>query len=123
MGMLLMARFTIQEAFHRWLLFAMLLLNILLLGVFALLLDSVYTSVAAHAGEQVNPQLNLLEFSMTISILAVWAAYLLSGALTIVLTVGMTSGEIEAGTFAMMVSKPLRRAEIIFGKWLGYGLI
>src|SRR5260221_11921314 len=43
--------------------------------------------------------------------------------MTIVRTIGMTSMEIEAGTFAVIVSKPLRRAEIIFGKWLGYALI
>src|SRR5579859_1729455 len=123
MGLLLITRFTIQEAFHRWLLFAMLLLNILLLGVFALLLNAAYTSVVANSARQVDPQLDLLRFSMAISILSVWAVYLLSGALTIVLTVGMTSGEIEAGTFAMIVSKPLRRMEIIIGKWLGYGVI
>ncbi len=123
MGILLMARFTLQEAFHRWLLFAMLLLNILLLGVFALLLNSVYTAEVAHAASQADPQLTLLELSFSVSILSVWAVYLLSGALTIVLTVGMTSGEIEAGTFAMTVSKPLRRSDIILGKWLGYALI
>ncbi|MBV9616121.1 MAG: ABC transporter permease subunit, partial [Ktedonobacteraceae bacterium] len=123
MGIVLMARFTLQEAFHRWLLFAMLLLNILLLGVFALMLNSVYTSEAAHAATQADSQLRLLEMSLSISILSVWAVYLLSGALTIILTVGMTSGEIEAGTFAMTVTKPLRRSDIIFGKWLGYALI
>ncbi len=123
MGTLLIARFTLQEAFHRWLLFAMLLLNALLLGVFALMLNSAYTSIAASPSAQSDPQLRLLEFSVSISILSIWAVYLLSGALTIILTVGMTSGEIEAGTFAMTVTKPLRRADIIFGKWLGYGLI
>jgi len=123
MGILLMARFTLQEAFHRWLLFAMLLLNILLLGVFALMLNSAYTSEVANAASQADPQLHLLELSLIISILSVWAVYLLSGTLTIILTVGMTSGEIEAGTFAMTVSKPLRRSDIIFGKWLGYALI
>ena len=123
MGILLMARFTLQEAFHRWLLFAMLLLNILLLGVFALMLNSVYTSEVARASSQTDPQLTLLPLSLSISILSGWAVYLLSGALTIVLTVGMTSGEIEAGTFAMTVSKSLRRSDIIFGKWLGYALI
>ena len=123
MGILLMARFTLQEALHRWLLLAMLLLNILLLGVFALLLNSIYTSEVARAASQTDPQLTLLELSFSVSILSVWAVYLLSGALTIVLTVAMTSGEIEAGTFAMTVSKPLRRSDIIFGKWLGYALI
>lgn len=123
MGLLLIARFTIQEAFHRWLLLAMLLLNLLLLAVFSLMLNSAYTGEVAHAMTRSDPQLYLLEFDLTISILSVWAAYLLSGAMTIVLTIGMTSAEIEAGTFAVIVSKPLHRAEIIFGKWLGYALI
>jgi ABC-type transport system involved in multi-copper enzyme maturation permease subunit len=123
MGILLMARFTLQEAFHRWLLLAMLLLNLLLLGVFALMLNSVYTSEVARSASLADPQLNLLKLSFSLSILSAWAVYLLSGALTIVLTVGMTSGEIEAGTFAMTVTKPLRRSDIIFGKWLGYALI
>ncbi len=123
MGLLLIARFTIQEAFHRWLLLAMLLLNLLLLAVFALMLNAAYAGQVAHAPEHSNPQLYLLEFDLIIGILSVWAAYLLSGAMTIVLSIGMTSGEIEAGTFAVIVSKPLRRAEIIFGKWLGYALI
>jgi ABC-type transport system involved in multi-copper enzyme maturation permease subunit len=70
-----------------------------------------------------EPQLALLQFDLAISILSVWAVYLLCGAMTIILTVGMTSLEIEAGTFSVIVSKPLRRAEIIFGKWLGYALI
>ncbi len=85
MGLLLIARFTIQEAFHRWLLLAMLLLNLLLLAVFALMLNAAYSGVAAHAGAQSDPQLYLLEFDLTIGILSVWAVYLLSGAMTILL--------------------------------------
>jgi ABC-2 type transport system permease protein len=123
MGLLLITRFTIQEAFHRWLLLAMLLLDILLLAVFALMLNAAYSNQLAHASLQSNPQLFLLEFDMIITILSVWAAYLLSGAMTIILSINMTSGEIEAGTFSVIVSKPLHRAEIIFGKWLGYALI
>src|SRR5436190_21740354 len=123
MGLLLITRFTIQEAFHRWLLLAMLLLNILLLAVYALMLNAAYSNELVHAPSQSNPQLFLLEFDLIISILSVWAAYLLSGAMTIVLSINMTSGEIEAGTFSVIVSKPLHRAEIIFGKWLGYALI
>ncbi len=123
MGPLLIARFTIQEAFHRWLLLAMLLLDILLLVLFALLLNAAYNGQVAVAASRSDPQLNLLEFDLSISILSVWAAYLLSGAMTIVLSIGMTSMEIENGTFAVVVAKPLRRAEIIFGKWLGYALI
>src|SRR5437660_1152607 len=89
MGLLLITRFTIQEAFHRWLLLAMLLLDILLLAVFALMLNAAYSNQLAHAPEQSNPQLFLLEFDMIITILSVWAAYLLSGALTIVLIINL----------------------------------
>ncbi len=123
MGLLLITRFTIQEAFHRWLLLALLVLNILLLAVFALMLNAAYSIQLANAPNHSDPQLFLLEFDVVISILSVWAAYLLSGALTIVLSINMTSGEIEANTFSVVVSKPLHRAEIIFGKWLGYALI
>jgi ABC-type transport system involved in multi-copper enzyme maturation permease subunit len=58
-----------------------------------------------------------------VSIPSVWLVYLISGMLTIFLAAGMISGEIEAGTFALMVPKPLRRAEIVLGKWLAYVLI
>jgi ABC-type transport system involved in multi-copper enzyme maturation permease subunit len=125
MGIVLIARFTIQEAFHRWLLCAMLLLNLLLLVFFALVLHSAYTSMAASPAtqDQNTSQITLLIFNVGVSILSMWAVYLLCGALTIVLTIGMTSGEIEAGTFAMIITKPLRRLDIIFGKWLGCALI
>jgi len=123
MGMLLITRFTIEEAFHRWLLFAMLALNVLFLAVYALMLNSAYASVTRHTAQFANPQLALLRFDVSISILTVWVAYLMSGALAIILTIGAISGEVEAGTFSIIVSKPLHRFEIVFGKWLGYALI
>lgn len=123
MGMLLITRFTIQEAFHRWLLFAMLALNVLFLAVYALILNSAYASVTRHVGQFSNPQLALLRFEVSISILSVWVAYLMSGALAIILSIGAISSEVEAGTFSIIVSKPLHRFEIVFGKWLGYALI
>ena len=123
MGTFLIVRFTIQEAIHRWLLFAMLVLDILLLGVFTLLLNSAHAMVVRDTLNDPNPDLQLLKFAISISILSVWAAYLMSGAMTIVLTVGAISSELEGGTLSVIVSKPLRRVELIAGKWLGYGLI
>jgi len=35
----------------------------------------------------------------------------------------MISGEVEAGTFAVIVPKPISRTEIVIGKWLGSALI
>ncbi len=123
MGLLLIARFTLQEALRRWILLAILVLSLLLLAVFAFALNSAYVNRLSEVANQSDPQLALVEFDLIVSILSVWAAYMLSGLMTIILTIGMVSSEIEAGTFAIIVSKPLHRAQIIFGKWLGYAVI
>src|SRR5258705_5615998 len=52
-----------------------------------------------------------------------WMATWPSIPLTLFVTANMISGEVEAGTFAIIVPKPLTRVEIVAGKWLGYALI
>src|SRR5205807_10624082 len=74
-------------------------------------------------GSSLSPQLFLLTGGVFFDILMIWVVYLLSSLLTIVLTANMISGEIEAGTFAVIVPKPISRAEIVIGKWLGSALI
>ncbi|MDQ2903177.1 MAG: ABC transporter permease subunit [Chloroflexota bacterium] len=123
MGLLLITRFTMQEVLRRWLFLALLLISLLLVGVFALLFNITVDQVLANHNPDTTPQMAVLTNAIVISVLATWAAYLMSSTLTIFVTAGMISGEVEAGTFAVMVPKPLRRAEIIFGKWLAYALI
>ena len=121
MGLLLITRFTLQEAVRRWLFVAVAILSILLIGLFAILLNvAVGTITASNAYER---QLSLLTGGIAISVLSMWLVYVLTSVLTIVLTAGMISGEIDANTFSIIVPKPLSRAEIIFGKWLGYALL
>ncbi len=140
MGWFLITRFTLQEAVRRRLFIAVALLTLLLLGVFALLLKATIASVLCSSctsslgfrssgtnslgwTHSADPQTLLLINGIIISLLSVWIVYLLSSALAIFLTVGVISGEIEAGTLAVIVPKPLRRSEIVFGKWLAYALI
>lgn len=127
MGLLLITRFTLQEAIRRKLFLAMAILSILLLILFALLLKA-----AVGQSDAINAQQGMSAFQMqqvnlqagiVLAFPAMWLVYLLSGASTIFLTAGMISGEIEAGTFVVIVPKPIRRMEIILGKWLGYALI
>jgi ABC-type transport system involved in multi-copper enzyme maturation permease subunit len=67
--------------------------------------------------------LDVLGEGALISVLAIWMVYLLSSTLTIVFTANMISGEVEAGTFALLVPKPVTRAEIVAGKWAGSALL
>jgi ABC-type transport system involved in multi-copper enzyme maturation permease subunit len=123
MGLLLITRFTLLEAIRRRLFLAVLILSLLILGAFTLLLAVVINVSLASNNSGTDPQLLLLGGGIFVTVMAIWMVYLLSSTLTIVLTAGMISLEIEAGTFAIIVPKPLARAEIIFGKWLGYALI
>lgn len=123
MGWLLIARFTLKEIIRKRLFLALILITTLLVGVFALLLIVAINTSLNSRSSSFNDQFVLTTFGITISLLAIWATYLMTSILTILLTVGMISGEIEAGTFSIMIPKPLRRAEIIFGKWLAYAIL
>lgn len=128
MALLLITRFTLQEAMRRRLFLAVLLLSALLLLAFIILLSIAINllqsnSSAANGGGTLSPRLFLLSGGVFFDILMIWLAYLLSSLLTIVLTANMISGEVEAGTFAVIVPKPISRAEIVLGKWLGFALI
>src|SRR5947209_6762258 len=127
MALLLITRFTLQEALRRKLFLAVIILSALLLIAFIILLSiaiNLLQSNSSGAGDGgLSPQLFLLSGGIFFDILMIWLVYLLSSLLTIVLTANMISGEIEAGTFAVIVPKPISRAEIVIGKWLGYALI
>jgi len=119
MGLLLITRFTLLEAIRRRLFLAVVILSILIVTAFSILL-----SIVINASQGGNDNSNEFLFGgIIITVLAIWMVYLLSSTLTIVFTANMISGEVEAGTFAVIVPKPLTRVEIVLGKWLGYALI
>jgi ABC-type transport system involved in multi-copper enzyme maturation permease subunit len=124
MGLLLITRFTLLEAIRRRLFLAVVILSILILAAFTILLRIVINvSLGSNNDSGTDTQLILLGGGVIITVLAIWMVYLLSSTLTIVFTANMISGEVEAGTFAIIVPKPLARVEIVAGKWLGYALI
>jgi ABC-type transport system involved in multi-copper enzyme maturation permease subunit len=126
--MLLITRFTLLEAIRRRLFLAVLVLSMVIVAAFATLLHlaitaTLHSSIGITGGDAPNPQLYLLGEGVIITVLSIWMVYLLSSTLTIVFTANMISGEVEAGTFAILVPKPLTRTAIVAGKWLGYALI
>jgi ABC-type transport system involved in multi-copper enzyme maturation permease subunit len=123
MGLLLITRFTLLEAIRRRLFLAVIILSILILTAFSILLSIVINVSQARNVNGNDTQLYLLGGGVVITVLAIWMVYLLSSTLTIVFTANMISGEVDAGTFAVIVPKPLTRVEIVLGKWLGYALV
>jgi ABC-type transport system involved in multi-copper enzyme maturation permease subunit len=123
MGLLFITRFTLLEAIRRRLFLAVVILSILIVTAFSILLSIVINASQGGNNNGNNTQLQLLGAGVLITVLAIWMVYLLSSTLTIVFSANMISGEIDAGTFAVIVPKPLTRVEIVLGKWLGYALI
>ena len=127
MQLLLITRFTLQEALRRKLFLAIIILSALLMLAFIILISIAINLLQSNSstanGGPLSSQLFLLSGGIFFDILMIWLVYLLSSLLTIVLTANMISGEIEAGTFSVIIPKPISRAEIVLGKWLGYALI
>lgn len=56
-----------------------------------------------------------------LTITGLYATNLLSVLLAILLPVDTLSGEIDSGVMETLAAKPVRRADIVVGKWLGHG--
>ncbi len=124
MALWLITRFTLQEALRRRLFLAIIVLSTLLLTVYGFLLHAFVDANVRNLSQQgVSLPLTLLVGGIFLSVPITWLVYLISGILTVFLSVGMISGEVEAGTFSIIVPKPLRRYQIVLGKWLGHALI
>src|SRR5260370_31751208 len=123
MGLLLIARFTLQEAIRRRLFLAVVLMSLLIIGAFATLFGIVLSQVGGNNGQGIDPQLFLLGIGVFLDVAAIWLVYLLSSLLTIVMSAGMISSEVEAGTLSFVFPKPLAPAPVVFCARLGDSLL
>ena len=111
---------TLSEARRRRIVTAALICAAAFLAVFGTAL------FFAHAEIARNPQTPFVERQATMTILTLfglYAANFLSVLLAVLLPVDALSGEIDSGVMQTLASKPIRRADIVLGKWLGHGLL
>lgn len=119
MKLLLMARFTLLESLHKRVLHGVLALTVAFLVLFALGVwlafreagGATWTSGSESLRRMIGLQLNLLGLNVVSMIGALLAVFL---------SVGTISSEVEAGTLQAIVPKPLRRRDVLWGKWLGF---
>ena len=121
MGLLLIMGFTLKEAIRRRIFLAVAVLSILMLVVFTVLFSFVLAS--SNPPPYIDEPTFLLGVGAFMTVPTTWLVYLLGSLLTVLLTTNMISGEIDAGTFVIIVPKPLHRFEIVIGKWLCYALL
>lgn len=122
MGILLspvviMARLTFREAIRRKIALASVVLGLAFLILFN---TGFYFINAEMKADQGATPLIRAEFYNFLATAGLYAVTFLSVALGALLSADTLAGEINSGTIQTIVTKPVRRAEVVLGKWLGF---
>jgi ABC-type transport system involved in multi-copper enzyme maturation permease subunit len=115
---LVIAKLTFREASRRWILWVALLLGIAFLIIYALGFNEIDNDIRRRAGSMPTVQQNEIYNFMVMA--GMYAVNFLTVMMAVLTSVDTLSGEIASGTIHTLVSKPVRRWEILFGKWLGF---
>jgi ABC-type transport system involved in multi-copper enzyme maturation permease subunit len=118
----ILARMTFREAIRRRIVLTGLVLGVLFLIIFSIGFHMIYVEVSGNtsrAGDTWN-RLALNEATNFLLLAGLYAAAFLSVAMGALLGADTLAGEISSGTIQTIVTKPIRRSDVVFGKWLGF---
>jgi len=118
------AQLTFREGIRKKLVLGVVLLSIVFAALyfwgFHLFVQDWRASEARRAAAGVGAPFPYEVFASAMVLLGLWTVNFLAGVMTIFASVGTIASEIEQGTLHAVATKPIRRWEIVFGKWLGY---
>ncbi|HEV2030010.1 MAG TPA: ABC transporter permease [Candidatus Dormibacteraeota bacterium] len=118
---LVIARLTIQETSRRRLILALVILTLIVVGFSAWGFNKI-TTVTNSAGATLPPE----QVALITSQLLIVVTFMYSGVLALsaaVVAGPLISGEVESGLLLSMLARPVRRREVVIGKWLGLGVL
>ena len=118
MSTFVIARLTFREAGRRKILLAAFLLGLIYLAIYGV---GFYYVNQDTTRSQFGP--GIIELNSIRNFLFMAGLYVvnfLTVMMAVLTSVDTLSGEIASGTIHTLVSKPLQRWEIVFGKWLGF---
>lgn len=118
-----LARMTFQEAIRRRIVLTGLVLGILFLVVFSVGSRMISTEIVRETtaeGGAAYQNIMRAELSNFLIMAGLYAVTFLSVAMGALLGADTLAGEINSGSIQTIVTKPVRRSDIVFGKWLGF---
>lgn len=115
---LVIARLTFAEAARRKILLAALILGLVFLIIYGLGFHFIMADIERSMRSPSIVQLN--EIRNFLMMAGMYVVNFLTIMMTVLTSVDTLSGEITSGTIHTLVSKPVRRWEILLGKWLGF---
>ncbi len=118
---LVFARLTVQESSRRRLLLALVILTLLVVGFSAWGFNKI-TTVTRSDGSVLPPE----QVALITSQLLIVVTFMYSGVLALsaaVVAGPLISSEVESGLLLSMLARPVRRSEVVIGKWLGLAVL
>ena len=116
MSTFVIARLTFHEAARRRILLAALLLGLLFLAVYGIGMHYMVTDINRSNVRLINRN-QIFNFLLMAGL---YVVNFLTVMMTVLTSVDTLSGEVASGTIHTLVSKPIRRWEVVAGKWLGF---
>jgi ABC-type transport system involved in multi-copper enzyme maturation permease subunit len=118
---LVVARLTVQEASRRRLLLALVILTLLVVGFSAWGFNKITTVTRSDGSTLPAVQVTLITSQLLIVVTFVYSGVL---ALSAAVVAGpLISSEVESGLLLSMLARPMRRSEVVIGKWLGLAIL
>jgi ABC-type transport system involved in multi-copper enzyme maturation permease subunit len=118
---LVIARLTVQETSRRRLILALIILTLIVVGVSAWGFQKI-TTVTNGEGTTLPPE----QVALITSQLLIVVTFMFSGVLALsaaVVAGPLISSEVESGLLLSILARPVRRSEVVIGKWLGLAVL
>ncbi|MFZ6026876.1 MAG: ABC transporter permease [Chloroflexota bacterium] len=117
MTLWVIVRLTVREASRRWILWAALALGILFLIIYGVGVRAIRLEMDADV--RTSPLIEAQGMNFLL-LAGMYVVNFLIMMMSVLSSVDTLPGEISSGTIHTLVSKPVHRWEIVFGKWLGF---
>jgi ABC-type transport system involved in multi-copper enzyme maturation permease subunit len=113
---------TFREAIRRRIVLTGLVLGVLFQLIFSIGFRMIYGAIITESSEASNALARVWqnEASNFLLLAGLYAVAFLSVAMGALLGADTLAGEISSGTIQTIVTKPLRRSDVVLGKWLGF---
>lgn len=115
---------TMRETQRRRILWVALLMGIAFLAIYGVGFHYIFVELEAEIARGRGPGARFLPVIANFLLLTgLYVIHFLVVVLAALLSAGTLSGEIESHTMETLLTKPLRRWQVVLGKWLGYFLM
>jgi len=122
----IIVRLTLREAIRRKIVLAALIVGAGFLLVYSIGIHIILTNISSVVSDTLNNASRNIAQAEGINFLSLAGLYtvtFLSIAMAALISADALAGEISSGTVQSLVTKPVRRSDIVLGKWLGFAIL